>query len=240
MTKQQYKYALFIGDKYDFLNVDKKTGNDILDKLKIDYMAFNEIVNKMIDYKKALRVWNVFNIKNMGEYHDLYLETDVMLLSDVFLAFRNTAIRDYNLDPCNQYITLPHFSWDAMLYKTKTKLEKLTDINMYLMCERGIRGGISMISNRYAKANNKYMTDYNKDIETSYIQYLDANNLYGGSMSEKLPYGKFHWVTPEDIDLTTYDSNGVNGVIVEVDLEYPQELHDEHNDYPLAPENKYI
>ena len=103
--------------------------------------------------------------------------------------------------------------------------------------EKGMRGGISTITHRYALANNKYMKNYDPQKESSYIPYLDANNLYGWAMSQKLPTGDFRWVpSPEYINLDSYDENSDKGLILEVDLEYPKELHSHHNDYPLAPE----
>ena len=158
------------------------------------YSSLNESGIKDTEYKHAEEVWKEFNIKNIGEYHDLYLKTDVLLLTDIFENFRKTAINDYKLDPANGYFTLPNYAWDAMLYKTKIKLEQLTDPDKYLFCEKAIRGGISMISHRHAKANNKYMKNYDENKESSYITYLDANNLYGGAMCEKMPYKEFKWI----------------------------------------------
>ena len=125
-----------------------------------------------------------------------------------------------------------------MLYKTRIELEQLTDIDKYIFCERGIRGGVSMISHRYAKANNKYLQDYNPNDISSYIIYLDANNLYGGSICESMPFGEFEWI--ENVDVVNYNADGDKGCFLEVDLEYPSELHDLHNDYPLAPESRSI
>ena len=99
------------------------------------------------DYKHALNVWKDLNVKNMGEYHDIYLATDVLLLADVFEAFRETAIDNYHLDPTH-YVSLPGFAWDALLKMTNIKLDVISDYDMYLMIEAGIRGGMSMISKR--------------------------------------------------------------------------------------------
>ena len=126
----------------------------------------------------------------MGEYHDLYLKTDVVLLADVFENFRDVCLKNYKLDPA-WYYTSPGLSWDALLKKTEIKLDLLSDINMILFVEAGIRGGVSMISNRYGKANNKYMENYNPKEESKFITYLDANNLYGWGMSQKLPHKNF-------------------------------------------------
>ena len=174
----------------------------------------------------------------MGEYHDLYLQTDVLLLVDVFENFRKTCIRYYKLDPCH-YFTSPGLSWDAMLKMTDIRLELMVDIDMFQFIEKGMRGGVSYIANRYGKANNKYMKEYDEKAPSKYITYLDANNLYGWAMSQYLPTGGFRWMTEKqtnNIDLAKYNDNSKKGLILEVDLEYPKELHDLHNDYPLAAE----
>ena len=200
------------------------------------YSKLNNTHINDAEYEQAQKVWNHFDIQNMGQYHDLYLETDVILLADIFENFRDVCNREYKLDPA-WYYTSPGLSWDALLKKTEIELELLTDIDMILFIEKGIRGGVSMISNRYGKANNKYMDNYNTDKESKCIMYLDANNLYGWGMSQKLPYKDFKWINPSEINVETVDTDGDKGYIVEVDLEYPEELHDLHNDYPLAPEN---
>ena len=174
----------------------------------------------------------------MGEYHDLYLKTDVVLLADVFENFRDVCLKNYKLDPA-WYYTSPDLSWDALQKITEIELDLLSDINMILFVEAAIRGGVSMISNRYGKANNKYMENYNPDEESKFITYLDANNLYGWSMSQKLPYKNFHWLDETklvDFNPTQLDTEDDTGYILQVDFEYPKELHDADNDYPLAPE----
>ena len=190
------------------------------------------------EYDHAKKVWKTFKLKNMGEYHDLYLGSDVLLLTDVFESFRKTCLQYYKLDPCH-YFTSPGLSWDAMLKMTNIKLELMTDIDMFQFIEKGMRGGVSYIANRYGKANNKYMKEYNEKAPSKYIMYLDANNLYGWAMSQYLPTGNFKWMSDKEIkriDLGKYKADGKKGLILEVDLEYPQELHDLHNDYPIAPE----
>ena len=130
------------------------------------------------EYEHAQKVWKEFNCKTMRNYHDLYLKTDVLLLTDVMENYRNICIDNYGLDPL-WYYTAPGLAWDAALKISKIELELLTDPDMYLMVENGIRGGISTIMKRYAKANNPYVNDFNPEKENIYIQYLDANNLYG-------------------------------------------------------------
>lgn len=114
----------------------------------------------------------------MGDYFNLYLKTDVLFLTDVFENFRNVCINTYYFDPCHYY-TAPGLSWDAMMKLTKVDLELLTDFGIISFLKSDIRGGIWQCSNRYAKENNQFMEDYNKEQPNSYLIYLDANNLYG-------------------------------------------------------------
>ena len=190
------------------------------------------------DYTHAKKVWNTFKLQTMGEYHNLYLKSDILLLADVFENFRKTCLQYYKLDPCH-YFTSPGLSWDAMLKMTNIKLELMTDINMFQFIEKGMRGGISYIANRFGSANNKYMKEYDEKAPSKYIMYLDANNLYGWAMSQYLPTGGFKWMSEKKINkinLAKYDESCNKGLILEVDLEYPKELHNLHNDYPLGAE----
>ena len=135
------------------------------------------------DYEHARKVWETFEMKYLGDYHTLYNEADVLLLADVFENFRNICIKNYKLDP-GHYYTAPDLAWDAALKVTEVKLELLSDIDMLHMVEKGIRGGVSMISTRYSKANNKYMGDkFHASEPSKYVTYLDANNLYSRAMS---------------------------------------------------------
>ena len=183
------------------------------------------------DYEHVKKVWKVFGMKTLQDYHDLYNVTDVLLLADVFENFRNVCMENYKLDPAH-YFTAPGLAWDACLKITDVKLELLSDIDMLLMIEKGIRGGVSMISNRHAKANNKYMGESFIDTMIStYIMYLDANNLYGWGMSKPLPTHGFEWMKVDELEAWELHS-----CILEVDLECPKNLHDLYNDYPPAPE----
>ena len=124
-----------------------------------------------------------------------------------------------------------------MVKMTGVKLEKISDIDKYLFIEKGLRGGISYITKRYAKANNKYMNDYDPKKQSTFISYLDMNNLYGWAMSEYLPYEGFKWLkNVDELDVMSINEKSPIGYLLEVDLEYPDELHELHNDYPLAPE----
>ena len=185
---------------------------------------------KDVDYEHAQKVWNEFNCKTIGDYHDLYLKTDVVLLADVFQTFRKTCMDSYKLDPLHYY-TAPGLSWDALLKHTKIDLELLTDMDLHLFIEKGMRGGISMVSKRHAKANNPHTAGYNPEKENNYIMYYDANNLYGWAMSQPLPYSGFKWLSGK-----VGKREKGKGWIRKVDLEYPKRLHKLHNDYPLAPE----
>ena len=135
----------------------------------------------------------------MGQYHDLYLKSDILLLADVFGNFREASQANYGLDSTH-YLTSPGLAWDAMLKMTGINLDFITDIDMQLFIEKGMRGGISYIAHRHAVANNKYMENYNEREESSYIMYLDANNLYRWAMSKPLPYSNFKWVKVEKIE----------------------------------------
>ena len=250
LPRKLFKYTsqVFEGDEFDLMVKKGVYPYDYIDSFekfkeqlpsKEDfYSILNDKHIEDKDYQHAQNVWNTFNIKNMGEYHDLYLASDILLLADVFENFRKTCLIYYKLDPCH-YFTSPGLSWDAMLKMTNIKLELMTDIDMFQFIEKGLRGGISYIANRYGEANNKYMKEYDEKAPSKYIMYLDANNLYGWAMSQYLPTGRFRWMTQKQIDkidLAKYKEDSDKGIILEVDLEYPKELHDLHNDYPLAAE----
>ena len=156
------------------------------------------------DYLRAMRVWNVFDIKNLGEYHDLYSKTDVLLLCDVFEKFIDVCLEYYDLDPCH-YFSSPGLAWNAMLKMTGVKLELIDDIDMHLFIEKGMRGGISYIVRRYCKTNNKYVKGYDKNKGGTFIMYWDANNLYGWAMIQYLPHGGFKWMSEKEISEVNFD-----------------------------------
>ena len=191
------------------------------------------------DYLTCKKVLNEFNMKNMGDYHDHYLKKDVLLLADVFEKFIDTCSKSYELDPCN-YFSFPGLNWDAILKITGMRLGKIVKINIYLFTEKGLRGRISYITKR-CKANNKYMKDYDPIQPSKYMSYLELNNLCGWTMSSYLPYGGFKWLKNVDgFDVNSISKKIPIGYILEVNLEYPDELHVLHNDYPLVPEKLVI
>jgi len=172
----------------------------------------------------------------MWDYHNLYLKTDVVLLADVFENFRDTSMKHYGLDPAH-YFTTPGMAWDALLKITKVEIELLTDVDQHLFIERGLRGGVSMVSKRYAKANNPLVDGYDSSKLTNWIMYLDSNNLYALALSRYLPLSDFKWVEPNKLpDISSIPDDADKGYILEFDLEYPRRLHQSHSDYPLAPE----
>ena len=164
---------------YDYMNGIKKFSEEKLPPKEEFFSKLNDCNISDEDFDHAQRIWKEFGVKNLGEYHDLYLKSDVLLLTDVFEEFRNVCLENYSLDPA-WYYTSPGLSWDALLKQSKIKLELLTDPDVLLLFEKGIRGGISMIPNRFGKANNKFMGDtFDPSQPSKFITYLDANNLYG-------------------------------------------------------------
>ena len=191
------------------------------------------------DYRRACNVWSKFECKTLGDYSDLYLKSDVLLLADIFQNFRKQSLQNYKLDPC-QYFTNPGLSWDAMLKFTSVELELLTDVDMYHFFKGGIRGGVSSCVKRESLANNSFLADHDPAKTDSFILYLDATNLYGHSMTQYLPQNNFTWLTPDRIlnfDCLSISDTSDVGYVLEVDIEYPETLHDEHNELPFCPEN---
>ena len=225
---------------YEYMNTEEKFHDTKLPPREAFYSKLSGRGIKEKDYKHACNVWNTFKMKTFKEYHELYNITDVLLLADVFENFRDICLKIYGLDPV-YYFTAPGLAWDACLKMTNIDLELLSDPNMLLMFEKGIRGGISIISNRYGEANNKYMgRGFNKNKPSKYLMYLDANNLYGCAMSMKLPTHGFKWLTSGEME-KLYNNRVIQiwektPCILEVDLEYPANLHNLHNDYPFCPE----
>ena len=229
------------------------------------------------DYQHAQQIWEEFGIRNVGDYHDLYLRTDVVLLANVFEAFRDTCLKHYLLDPTHFY-TVPGLAWKACLKKTGVRLELLMDPDMLVMFERGIRGGITQVVHRYASANNKYMSPlwsgrpkvlwgsgshtarwgastsnpmgdlsvelsprtYDPSRESTYLKYLNTNNLYGWAMLQLLPTSKFKWIEIDQDQISDLTTSKIKGYLLEVDVRYPTELHDSHNYLPFMYEKMKI
>ena len=226
---------------YEYMDSFEKFGETKLPEKERFYSSLSGKGITDEEYEYAKKAWETFGCRNLGDYHNLSVATDALLLADVFENFRNVCQDKYGLDPAHYY-SAPGLSWDALLKKTGVELELLTDLDMHLFIERGMRGGISMASKRYAKANNPLVEGYDPNQPTNYITYLDANNLYGWAMSFPLPKSGFHWkrVMPTEEQIMKMKWNSKKGWILEVDLEYPAHLHYAHNDYPLAPEKKSI
>ena len=202
-----------------------------------------------IDYRHGNNVFNKFKLNNLGDYHDLYVQSDTLLLTDVFEIFTDMCLKEYELDPAH-FLSLPRLAWQAGLKKTNIELELLTDYYMLLMVQKGIRGGICHSIHRYAKANNKYMKSYNNNEESSYIQYLDANKLYGWAMSNN--YQQMVILDTSETSalacsneineefIKNYNENDNNGYILEVDVKYPKRLHELHSDLPFLSERMKV
>ena len=240
-NKDLNKFILLLRKRvypYEYMDNWERFNETSLSTKKSFYSNLNMENIEDIDYRHGNNVFKIFKLKNLGEYHDLYVQSDTLLLADVFENFRNKCLEIYELDSAH-FLSLPGLAWQACLKKTNVKLELLIDYDMLLMVEEGIRGGICHSIHRYAKANNKYMNNYNENEESSYIQYLDANNLYGLAMSQKLPVNNFKWVEDtskinEDF-IKNYYENSKKEYVLEVDVKYPKKLHNLHSDLPFLP-----
>ncbi|MGH9021455.1 MAG: hypothetical protein ACRDV0_10690 [Acidimicrobiales bacterium] len=224
---------------YSFIDSMEKMNNPTLPTKNQFYDHLREEHISDESYERAKDVWRLFDCKNLGDYADLYLKSDVLLLTDVFEQFRDTCLKVYKLDPAHYY-TLPSLSFDCMLRMSKVELELLTDIDMIHFFKKGIRGGISQCTERKHIANNSYLPNYDETKPTSFITYLDATNLYGHSMSQALPYGSFEWLSERDIidlNIMDVDDDSPQGYVLEVDVHYPEDLQDVHSELPFLVEN---
>nr|CAG8642698.1 8208_t:CDS:2 [Entrophospora candida] len=221
---------------YDWVDSSEKFNTKELPSIEYFHSTLSGTITPE-DYKHANLVWEKFGCKTFGDYHDIYLKADVMQLCDVFETFRDTAMEYYEIDPA-YYISMPSFAWDAMLKYTNIELDLFTDALMHDVTESQKHGGVSMVSKRYGKANNPKCSGYDKNRPKKYLMYVDTNNLYGWAMSQYLPSGGFKWINPNTApDIMSIPENSPKGYTFVVDLKYPKELDDLHNDYPLAPEN---
>ncbi|XP_044741961.1 uncharacterized protein LOC123302932 [Chrysoperla carnea] len=221
---------------YDFIDSFDKFNYTQLPNIEAFYNRLEEKQCSRQMYHHAQNVWSAFNCSNLGDYVDLYMETDIMLLTDIFETFRATCLSTYNLDPGNYY-TLPGYTWECMLKYTNIELELLTDIDMMMFVERGIRGGLSQCMKRRSTANNKYVPGFDPSKPEVHLLYLDINNQYGWAMSQCLPYSGFEWCDT-NIDVSMILDDADNGYFLEVDLIYPEKLHDKHKDLPFCSEHR--
>ena len=217
---------------YDYINSWERLNEK---RLPSKDHFFNKLTNKHIlteEYNHAQFMFKAFSCNTIKDYLKQYLKVDVLLLCDVFESFRERSLVFYGLDPA-KYLTAPALSYDAMLRHTNIKFDLLDELDMYNFIENGIRGGITNVIHRFAETRN----------ENEHIVYLDCNNLYGYAMTQLLPYKDFKWLDPNTYSAFNVqdikDDNPV-GYILEVTLEYPNDLHDLHDMYPLAPEKLSI
>ena len=193
-------------------------------------------------YEHAQQVWETMMCKSMEDYIRVYLETDVLLLADCFEDFRKTTMKNFHLDPC-KFLSTPHVAFNAMLKMTRIQIQLLPQIDMVNFIKSGIRGGVASIMHRYAEANLPGEPGYNPEKPRAEILYLDVCNLYGYALSRPLPVGEFRWMNQQEVDkfdLSNIPHNSRMGFIVECDLTYPENLHDMHNDFPLAAEKMMV
>ena len=244
-TSQAFKGEILVLMKkkgvypYDYMNSFQKFGDQQLPPKEEFYSILTDEGISDEQYEHAQKLWDIFGVNTMGDYHDLYLKSDILLLADIFENFRKTCLRYCKLDPVHCF-TSPGLSWDALVKMTGIKLELM---DMFKFIEKGMRGGFSYNGNRYGEANDKYMKEYNSEKSSEYIHYLDANNLYGWATSQCLPTGGLKWLTPKQLNKMmskTMLPDNKKGCIFEVDLDYPQELHELYNDYPLAAEKMKV
>ena len=199
-------------------------------------------------YEHAQIIWKEFKCKNLGEFNDIYLRTDVLLLADVWNEFREMSMKHYKLDP-SHYISAASFSWDAMLKHTGIKMELFTDMSMHNYAEQAKRGGITMASRRHFHANNPKCNNFNPKKPKSWLMYVDANNLYGWAMSQYLPTGNYKWEYSEEF-LNDSDNNqkvqntilkkrpdASRGCLLKMNSYFPSKTHDYLNDLPPAVES---
>ena len=236
---------------YEYMNSWERFNETSLPSKKEFYSNLNMEDIDEIDYRHGNNVFKSFKLENLCNYHDLYVKSDTLLLADVFENFRDLCLKEHELDPAH-FVSLPGLAWQACLKKTNIELELLTDYEMLLMVEKGIKGGICYSIHRYAKANNKYMKNYNNNEESSYIQYLDTNKLYGWAMSKKLPVNGFKWLDTSETSalarsnkineefLKNYNKNDNKGYILEVDIKYLKRLHKLHSNLPFFLERMEV
>ena len=191
-------------------------------------------------------VFNTFNNNNLGDYHDFYVQSDALLLADVFTNFRKVCFDICELDPAH-FLSAPGLSWQACLKKSNVEFELILDVDILLMNEKGTRSRITQAVCRYFQSNNKYMDKkYDKTKKSLCLQYYDANSLYSWAMTQKLPVDCFEWEKPSKFTsdfIKNYDGKSSTDYVFDVDIDYPKNLHDLHSDLLFLPQrmkiNKY-
>ncbi|HZD82294.1 MAG TPA: DNA polymerase, partial [Nitrososphaeraceae archaeon] len=226
---------------YEYLDCEEKLTLRALPPRSKFYSSLDDTNITEEEYEFAKSAWNAFKCKTLHDYLEKYCIIDVLLLADCYLSFRGECMEAYGLDPTYCY-SLPGYSFEAFLKQSEVELEQLSDPDMYLFFESSIHGGITSTVKRYSKANNKNVPNYNPNEPPNSLLYIDANNLYGYAMSQHLPLEDFEFV--RDLSIFTDDfiskipPDGTTGYFLEVDLKYPESLHDRHNSLPLCPEKK--
>ena len=249
-TYEHFKNQSIIGKGhfcYEYLDSFEKLNESMLPSHENFYSSVRGYNITSEEYRATLNMFQKLKCKTIKSYLENYLALDVLLLADVFEKFRKVSMQQYKLDPA-QYYSLPGLTWDAanklILEKSHNFMELISSEEMLYFYLSGVRGGLSVIRKRYAKANNKYMQDHDPKQKSKYIIYLDANNLYGDAMRRYLPY-KLAWCTSDEIDylyknIMNLSHDDEFGYTLKCDIEYPQSLHDLHNDYPFLPKGRKI
>ena len=229
-----------IDDYRKFLYPNHSPKNSYYSRLKSNTRDGRDITDEKYEHSK--NVWQAFNFKNVRDFHDHYLKKDVLFLADVFERFIKTCLKYYNLDPCH-YFSAPGLSWDAVLKMTNIELEKNSDSDKHIFIEEGMRGGICYAATKYSKANNEFCFDYDNTKPKTEIKYYEMNNLYGKAMMQYLPYKDFKWVKVSDKNISVALNKKdklLYGYILEIGIYCPDELHNEQNDFSMAPEKLKI
>ena len=227
---------------YDYMTDETKLRETTLPPKSAFYNQLRDEDVSDKQYERAQTIWTQLSMKTLRDWHDFYMTLDVLLLADVFQNFRHVMLRSHGLD-CLHFPSLPSMTLQLALKITGVELELISDLNIYVMLEAGIRGGLSYVAQRHAKANFPEMPDYRPDLPTSHVLYLDCNSLYTTCQSYPLPVGGFRFLSESELanfDVASVSADSEIGYFVECDLRYPKHLHSSHNAYPLAPEHVLI
>lgn len=238
-------YPLLLGKNpmcYDYLDNFSRYDEPELPARESFYNRLHDEHLSEEDYAHAQRVFSTFKCKTLGDYSDLYMKVDCLLLSDVMVNFRQYTYKKYRLDPLH-FVSLPSLGWACALKESGISLELLSDPNHYLFFEKGLRGGVCQASARHVETNDPESSNFDPEQEISRILSFDANGLYAFCMQKPLPCANFRFLSEKevssfDLDLAVQDTQ--QGFVLEVDLEYPPELHPSHSSFPLAPEKRVV